>query len=71
MISENRYLVCATKDGDLFITTRKERETSLNVLIDSGSYIGSFVVKPFDSLEEAKKFIADQNAADSMLNKIL
>lgn len=70
MIPEE-YLVCCTRSGLLFIMTRQQREFILKELADVQKCIESFVLRRFDNLPDAKKFVAEQNAVDSLLEKIL
>lgn len=63
--SNPMWVVCRHKDDNsLFITTRKARETMINVLLDLGQIADSIVLKQCDTYGEAEKFISDQKQSD-------
>lgn len=66
------WLVCQhKKTGDLFIQRRIEREQWLSVLIDAGKEIPTRVIEIFDELIDAKKYVANQQAADILIKNAL
>lgn len=66
------YLVCQMKDdtGMLFITTRKSRETLLNVLIDLGQEVESVVLKSFSDYSSADKYKKEIEAVNKKINDL-
>jgi hypothetical protein len=66
------YLVCKHKDdGTLFITTRKSRETMLNVLLDLGQEIESVVLKEFEHYSSANTYKKEIEDADNKIQQSL
>lgn len=66
------YLVCQMKDdtGMLFITTRKSRETLLNVLIDLGQEVESVVLKSFSDYSSADKYKKEIEAVNKKISDL-
>jgi len=66
------FVVCRNKDDNsLFITTRKARETMVNVLLDLGQIPESMVIKQCDTHAEADIFLREQERVDKELNNLL
>lgn len=65
------YCVCQNKDGEMFIQSRAERENMLSVLMDIEQAIPTFVIKTFDNEVEAKLFVVEQQAINSLIDKTL
>lgn len=66
------YLVCQFRDEPhlVFITTRKARETMLNVLLDLGQEVESFVLKSFKTYDEADKYKKGIIQANQIIDRI-
>lgn len=63
------YLVCKKKN-ELFIMTRKQREEMLVAKIVINQQPDSFVVRVFDTIQDASIFIKKQKIADKILKEI-
>jgi hypothetical protein len=57
-------------DNYLFIQSRKERETSNSVMIDSGQLIETIVVKTFNDLQDALRYCQDINLINDLIEKM-
>jgi len=66
------YLVCQFKDESqmLFITTRKSRETMVNVLLDLGEEIESVVLKSFESYALADNYKKEMEAVNKTIDNL-
>jgi hypothetical protein len=58
------------EENFLFIQSRKERETSNSVMIDSGELIETIVVKTFTDLPDAMKYCQDINLINDLIEKM-
>ena len=56
--------------GMLFITTRKSRETLLNVLIDLGQEVESVVLKSFSDYSSADKYKKEIEAVNKKISDL-
>lgn len=66
------YLVCKFKgENKYFITTRKSRETMLNVLQGLGQEIESIVLKTFTNYTLADIYKKDMEATDKKIDNTL
>lgn len=66
------YLVCRWKDNSgYFITTRKSRETMINVLQNLGQEIESTVMKSFSNYTLANNYKKSQEQADKEIDNLL
>lgn len=65
------WLVCKRKhDGLLFVQERTIREGFINYMIDIGEPVESIVLKTFDDLKEAEKYIKQLNYSDKIINNL-
>jgi len=64
------WLVCQNKDGELFIQSQPERDNMMNTLFDLMAEIPTFVVKRFNTKEEAICYVANIHFVNKLINKI-
>ena len=66
------WVVCKFKDGgEMFVNSRKARETMISCLLDMGQEIESIVLKEFETYEQANKYKTEMEEIDDKLDKIL
>jgi hypothetical protein len=66
-----QWCVCKNIDGEMFIQSRMEREIMLDALIAMSVTPPTFVIKTFDTKEEAISYVANIHCVDKLINKII
>lgn len=64
------WLVCSTRDGDLSLMSREEREILLKCLMFLKIGVPHFVVKVFYDKSEAEQYIKDQKEINDLLDNL-